>query len=178
MAGCDRLWGCRLFPVFLFGARNFSHFLFCPENFWIFQILRQFFLAGTTFEPEIFGNFRFQTEKRSGKIQLRRVSGRLFSDGDRHSYTNGDPFFQLSRRIFLDFSIFNPKIFRFFNFRTGNFCVRKFSNRKKILLPDFSASVPGRIGRSGIYARLCAPSEKGVYCGQFSGFWYDRPKIF
>jgi hypothetical protein len=68
------------------------------------------------------------------------------------------PFFQLSRQKFLDFSTFNRKIFRFFNFRAEIFSARKISIQKNPGGRDFSASVPGAIGRAEFCRGSRAPS--------------------
>jgi hypothetical protein len=77
-------------------------------------------------------------------------------------------FFQLSIQNFLGF----------FYFRAENFPAFQLSNQK--ILPDrnFSACVPGTIGRAGMCAGACVPSEPGQTPGVFLGFRCDRPEIF
>ncbi|MFA7694885.1 MAG: hypothetical protein WCX63_05065, partial [Methanoregula sp.] len=77
---------------------------------------------------------------------------------------------QLSRRIFFDFSTFNPKIFRFFKFRAGNFPDRELSGRKKPGGKNFRPAVPGAIGRAGFGGGWGAPSVECRLYGYFSCF--------
>jgi hypothetical protein len=50
----------------------------------------------------------------------------------------------------LGFSTFDRKNFRILKFRAENFSVRELSIRKILGGKNFSASVPGAIGRAGI----------------------------
>jgi hypothetical protein len=70
----------------------------------------------------------------------------------------------------LEFSTFDRKIFRFFKFRAENFSARELSIQKNTGGKNFSASVPGAIGRAGRYAGVRAPSVGGDVMGVFPGF--------
>jgi hypothetical protein len=78
----------------------------------------------------------------------------------------------------LEFSTFNPKFFRIFKFRAGNFSARELSIRKNSGCRNFSANVPGAIGRAGILAGACAPSAGGGFMGVFPGFDMIVRKFF
>jgi hypothetical protein len=70
----------------------------------------------------------------------------------------------------LEFSTFNPKIFRIFNFRAENFSARGLSIQKNLGGRNFSASVPGAIGRAGIFYSADAPSVRWENLGVFPDF--------
>jgi hypothetical protein len=70
----------------------------------------------------------------------------------------------------LDFSTFDRKIFRFLKFRAEKFWAREISIRKNLGKKNFSASVPGAIGRKGFCRGSCSPSVGGGVMGVFPGF--------
>jgi hypothetical protein len=70
----------------------------------------------------------------------------------------------------LEFSTFNPKIFRFFKFRAENFSARELSARKNLAGKIFRPAVPGAIGRAGIGGGWCVPSVECVLARVFPGF--------
>ena len=141
-----------LFPKF-YGRNNFVR-----KIFWIFQLSRQNFLDRPTFDRKFFGFFKFRTEKNSQKSQIRGRScyGRFTAGSE--SVAELTPFFPT----------FAAKIFGIFNFQPENFPVFQLSSRKffrpgtfnpkKSGGRNFSASVPGAIGRAGMHAGSCAPS--------------------
>jgi hypothetical protein len=67
----------------------------------------------------------------------------------------------------LEFSTFDRKIFRILKFRAENFSAREISNQKNLSGKNFSASVPGAIGRTGFCRGPCATS----------GMW-EKPGVF
>jgi hypothetical protein len=79
-------------------------------------------------------------------------------------------FFQLSRRIFLEFFTFNTKFFRILKFRAEFFSARELSSRKNLGEKNFGASVPGAIGRAGFCRSPYPQSEKFGQQGVFPDF--------
>jgi len=78
----------------------------------------------------------------------------------------------------LEFFTFNPKFFRILKFRAENFSARELSSRKNLGKKNFSASVPGAIGRTGFCRGPCATSEKCGQQGVFPDFYAIGRKIF
>jgi hypothetical protein len=75
----------------------------------------------------------------------------------------------------LEFSTFDRKIFRILKFRAEIFSAREISGQKNSGGKNFSASVPGAIGRAGFCTGSCVPS---VECGMRGCFFNFQPENF
>ena len=78
--------------------------------------------------------------------------GCMIHDGDVSQLLNLHFFFQLSRQLFFLFSTFNPKFFRFSNFRAEKNPVQKISQCKRSGRATFRLKMFGRIAFHGILA--------------------------
>jgi len=142
-----------LFPKFsdilVFLSEKSGRTNFRSKLFWIFQILTGKFLGFSTFAPTFFSVFQISTGKFSGfrnfaakkkslvfRSRCRvRIAG--FTTKKSVSYVTNTFFFQLSRRIFLGFSNFEPKNFGRKNFRGKKIRPYQISNQKFLAGKNF-----------------------------------------
>jgi hypothetical protein len=143
---------------------------FRPEKNGDFQLSRQKFLGRPTFDRNFFGIFKFRTEKNSRKIRSRKITVRSVYDGKLVGCLTDTFFSNFRATFFLKFSTFDRKNFRILKFRAEIFPAQELSIRKILCGKNFSASVPGSIGRAGFCREPYASSVECGKTGVFSAF--------